>query len=762
VERAMTEKKKVAILGGGVGAMAAAFALTDTAERRDKYQVTVHQLGWRLGGKGASGRNAEASARIEEHGLHIWMGFYENAFRVMRACYEELGRPPGAPLATWQDAFKQQSYVVLLCKLAGEGVGDDGWFPWTFNFPTNHKVPGDGGELPSHWELFKCGIEWLSSLWNTADEVAIFKAQTSVGPVRSAGGPVAPRAVEGMDDVAGVGPRPPAGVSVEMPAWIAAELEKATASVAGEPAAPRDLFSFIVDNLPRISIDHGLGRLISHIRDYVRSLPDDPQSLNAASVHVLTWLIRNLMSLAWLCLQAFVPTEPWAYKLWVVINLAGAIAVGFLSDGILFHGWQSIDHLDWRAWLKNSGANDVTLGSGPVQAIYDLVFAFVNGDPEKGNFAAGTCMSGLLRMVLTYKGSIFWEMQAGMGDTVFTPFYEVLKKRGVKFELFQRVMGLRLSPDQKRIDAIDLLDQVKLKGDYNPLVEVKGLLCWPSAPLYDQIEDGTELKASGIDLESPYSPPWKDARPRTLQVGQDFDMVVCGISLGAIPYIAPELIRASPAFASMVMKVGTVQTLAFQLWLSRDLAELGWHTPQGISERPVTTAYVEPVDTWADMSHLLPREDWQPPGLAKNASYFCGPLEQLGPTPPFTDHGFPARQKARVQSIARKYLENDVGRLWPLATKAGGHGFRWDYVVSQYYRANVDPSERYVLSVAGSTQCRLYAGNSGFDNLVLAGDWVRTSLNAGCVEAAVEGGLYAAEAVLGEPLEVFARELTRF
>ena len=23
--------------------------------------------------------------RIEEHGLHLWMGFYENAFRLMRA-----------------------------------------------------------------------------------------------------------------------------------------------------------------------------------------------------------------------------------------------------------------------------------------------------------------------------------------------------------------------------------------------------------------------------------------------------------------------------------------------------------------------------------------------------------------------------------------------------------------------------------------------------------------------------------------------------
>jgi uncharacterized protein with NAD-binding domain and iron-sulfur cluster len=290
-------------------------------------------------------------------------------------------------------------------------------------------------------------------------------------------------------------------------------------------------------------------------------------------------------------------------------------------------------------------------------------------------------------------------------------------------------------------------------------VEVKGLPCWPSAPRYEQIVDGDELKASGIDLESPYSPPWKDARPLLLNVGDDFDVVVLGISLGAIPYIAPELIRADRRFASMVANVGTVQTLAFQLWMDRDLKDLGWETPPGIDERPVSTAYVVPVDTWADMTHLLPREDWRVPVPPKNLAYFCGPLEQLGPTPPFTDHGFPARQKARVQSLARKYLENDVGRIWPLATKSNGHGFRWDHVVSQYYRANIDPSERYVLSVAGSTPYRLPSGKSGFSNLVLAGDWVRTSVNAGCVEAAVEGGLYAAEAILGERVNVFAREL---
>ncbi len=81
----------MAIVGGGCAGVTAAFELS-RPEHRGRYDVTLYQLGWRLGGKGASGRGP--ADRIEEHGLHLWMGFYENAFRLMRECYQELERDP--------------------------------------------------------------------------------------------------------------------------------------------------------------------------------------------------------------------------------------------------------------------------------------------------------------------------------------------------------------------------------------------------------------------------------------------------------------------------------------------------------------------------------------------------------------------------------------------------------------------------------------------------------------------------------------------
>ena len=76
---------------------------------------------------------------------------------------------------------------------------------------------------------------------------------------------------------------------------------------------------------------------------------------------------------------------------------------------------------------------------------------------------------------------------------------------------------------------------------------------------------------------------------------------------------------------------------------------------------------------------------------------------------------------------------------------------RFDF---QYWRANIDPSERYVSSLKGTTQFRLKSGESGFSNLVLAGDWTDNTLCVGCVEAATISGLMASRAVCGYPEKI--------
>ena len=78
--------------------------------------------------------------------------------------------------------------------------------------------------------------------------------------------------------------------------------------------------------------------------------------------------------------------------------------------------------------------------------MYQLLFAYIQGDPNRQQLAAGVATRFMLRMALTYKGAVFYKMRAGMGDVVFAPLYEVLKRRGVQFHLFHKVDKLRVNP----------------------------------------------------------------------------------------------------------------------------------------------------------------------------------------------------------------------------------------------------------------------------------------------------------------------------
>src|SRR5262245_8145463 len=107
-----------------MAALTAAFELTSSKERAAQYDITVYQVGHRLGGKGASGRNRAIAHRIEEHGLHILMGCYENTFKILRECYQELGRRPGEPLATVGEAFEPHTFIALAEQVQGK------WEQW--------------------------------------------------------------------------------------------------------------------------------------------------------------------------------------------------------------------------------------------------------------------------------------------------------------------------------------------------------------------------------------------------------------------------------------------------------------------------------------------------------------------------------------------------------------------------------------------------------------------------------------------------------
>jgi uncharacterized protein with NAD-binding domain and iron-sulfur cluster len=645
-------RRRVVILGGGMAGLAAAWRLTDPDGERP--EVTVYQRGWRLGGKGASSRGSHG--RIEEHGLHVWLGFYDNAFRLLRSCYEELDRPrtdPGCPIQDLRDAFVPASTIGL-----GRTRGSDS-APWLAQFPENDRLPGasnGAGELSST-EFLERGLALLG------------RFGTSLDPPASP----TPRAV-----------------------------------LSSSPTHPA-----LARRADRLGAELAQGA-----RTGLRALADNGVAARRSAE---------------------------------LLELLATMLRGIVADRLTVRGYGAVDHLDLREWLLGHGASPEAVDSPIVHGHYDLSFAYEDGDLARPRFPAGLALHLTMRMFFDYKGALFWKMSAGMGDVVFAPLYQALRRRGVRFRFFHRLDQLRLSADRRSVRAVALGRQVRVSGEeYDPLVRVRGLPVFADRPDLRQLDAGDDLL--GHDLESHWC-GWPDQDRVTLEAGRDFDSLVLAVSLGMVPHTCGELLDADERWRSMVQRVGTVATQTFQAWLRADERSLGWR-----SAAATVTGCGEPFDTFGSLSQVLPLEDWPDGGRPLTAASFCGTL-------PDAEIGGGIDPRDVVRSNAVRFLESRSQMLWPGAADADG-GFRWDLLCAadaesasgparfgtQHWRANVDPSDRYVQALPGSGPFRLRADDSGFDNLFLAGDWIDNGLNAGCIEGAALGGLQAANAIEGRLL----------
>jgi uncharacterized protein with NAD-binding domain and iron-sulfur cluster len=288
---------------------------------------------------------------------------------------------------------------------------------------------------------------------------------------------------------------------------------------------------------------------------------------------------------------------------------------------------------------------------------------------------------------------------------------------------------------------------------------------------------GEALARGDHDLESWWT-PWQPVGHRTLEAGRDFDRVVFAISLGAVRHICPELLEARESWRNMVKAMPTVLTQAAQLWFKRSSADMGGDTGASSPYDTLLTAtYFTPINGVADLTHLLKWEKWPADQQPKSLWYLCGMMSEHRPQPDFSDHDYPQRMHDRVRYQMVQYLEACTGPLLPKATSDAymppGDPVSLDFsllvdtrdpastpenlrtgemrIDSQFLRANIDPTERYVTSPPGSGKHRLKAWDTGFDNLVVAGDWAYTGVNFGCVEGTITSGLLASHAISGFP-----------
>jgi uncharacterized protein with NAD-binding domain and iron-sulfur cluster len=714
----LTEQKpiQVAIVGGGCAGTVAAFELS-RPEHNGKYKVTVYQHGWRLGGKGASGRGP--FCRIEEHGFHVWMGFYENAFRLMRECYAELARDPAkCRIADWRDAFFPAPFIgAASCPQGGQYSASVSYFPPAEGLP---------GDPPTREQPFSVA----SYLAHTAAAVRTMLLSAEARAPRGPDG--AFRTENGTAD----------GPASTLAAVVPEDLSKR-------------ITRFLKFGLlaTTAGIIEALG-LLEAVFESSAIYPD-----------VLLPLMEAMSSAVRRQFELFLGTDAELQFVWQAIDLGMTAILGIVRFHLFSDpkGFDAINDYDFREWMKINGASESTLNSPLVRSSYDLAMAYEGGDYGRASHAAGVALRGSLRFLFTYRGSIAWKMRAGMGDVVFAPFFEVLKRRGVSFRFFHRLQAAKLpDPDELArgerpyVKSLQFAIQAEVRdGEYRPLVDVDGLPCWPSTPDYSQLVDGESLR------ERKFESHWdqRATGTRTLRVTEDFDFVVLAVGLGAIPIVCRDFIERDERWRNMVTHLKTVETQAFQLWMREDMESLGWDGPS-IS----LCGFARPFDTWGDMRHLIPEERW--PSAPGAIAYFCSALTDPAGTPEVNDDDYEAMRSEQVRKNAISFLNNEIGQLWPRAVRYPGK-FRWELLLdsngtdageeesrfgSQFWTANVNPSDRYVLSLPGTQKYRISPLDNTYDNMTIAGDWTACGLDTGCVESAIISGRLAAHAISGRPV----------
>lgn len=683
VARVSPHSGRVAILGGGMAGLATAWRLSEPGWRERFESITVYQRGWRVGGKAASSRGAHG--RIEEHGLHIWLGSYENAFGLLRECYAELDRPrtdPASPVQTWDQALIPADNLGLADRWGTE------WLVWLGTFTRNDELPGEPGSAGREMTAIGFLERALGLLIDFAKSVRDPMPTTVV--------------LSGS-------PNPPAGTDRAEVVRRAAMAVLMTMTEAPPPGgAPAQLIGTVLDAI-RGALDY-------------EQRPDHKRS-------------------------------------WLLMSLVAATARGIIVDNLITdpRGFRAINDEDFGEWLLRHGGHPEVLEFPLIRGLYDLVFGFENADPRRPAFGAGLAVFLTGLVLFEYKGAVFWKMTAGMGDVVIAPIYQVLRQRGVNFEFFHRLDALHLDARHQLIDAISLGRQVRLADgieQYEPLTRVGGLPVFPARPLTEQV---SRLDRARIRDWHALETHWgreEDAETKVLRRGVDFDHIVLAVSLGMVDVVATELLADRTEWREMTTHVRTVATQALQIWLRPDEGSLGWHGKPEVT----ISAYLPPFETWASMGQTLWAEQWPDDDSPGTVAYFCGSLDAPWPTDE-DPASYLRRHDEQVRANAVTFMNRDL-RLWfPKAVSEAG--FAWDLLcaaggrrgmqalASQHVSVNIDPSDRYVQSVPGSDRYRLRPDESGYDNLVLAGDWTDCGMNAGCIEAAVRSGLQAANVLLG-------------
>ncbi len=707
----MNAPRRVAVLGGGVSALAAVW---DLVQHDPDVEVTIYQMGWRLGGKCASGRNADIAQRIEEHGLHILFGFYENAFHMFRAVFDELNAPPGSPLAKWTDAFEGKDCLTL-----AEKVGDD-WVVWPLKLPDLAGIPGDrakSGEPGTYTDLAKIAIAYARGVVDYVEH-----------SIRD--DPLGERIViklllEGLELV------------VEHMSKQVAEALEAAANLIGKilPKLWRDMENIIErDTRYRrdwIMIELGLTIAKGLISEYTSGQTRD--ELDA--MNLIDWLDKHS------------PVPGGLSRL-----TRESAPLNMLHDLVFAY-----DEGDMNRPLLAAGT--AVIGAANILFNYrgHLFYQMKGG--------TGDVLAGPIYQVLRsekYNRRVRFEFFHEVQKLELNDRRDAIRSIQLKVQAtpksapYEPLVMVKNVPCWPNAPLYDLLEQGELLKAGDELPGGKGFdlespwTAWPGVGMPVTLEQGRDF--DDVVLAIPVA------------ALADITRDLCADQLTAD---ASDTARtAADAWSKMLKNLSTVATQSFQLWANQSVDQMGgerWKQNGAI----VHGSFVGPHSNWADWSDLVStREQWPEVQEPSCLALICDVLHTpAGALPPDDGPAYEKQMDQLVHEQMLNFVEEPLRSLWPKAYQDGA--FRFDLLTdlqdgkgqsrlgAQYWRANVVPWERYTTSYPGSGAFRLRPDQSGFKHLYLAGDWTRNGLDFGAVEASVMSGRLAARGLLGQDYVIY-------
>jgi uncharacterized protein with NAD-binding domain and iron-sulfur cluster len=680
------ERPRVAILGGGMAGLAAAWRLSEPGWREELGSITVYQRGWRLGGKGASSRGV--NGRIEEHGLHLWLGYYENSFRLLRECYAELDRPardPEAPIKTWLEAMLPMGTVGL------EDRRVEGWHHWLGQFTPNDLVPGEPEAYEQPFDLaatlrraLQLVADFLASL---PDEGALALSASPEPPARGA------RAADALR------------VTV-----LAAVLE-----------ASAQLRETLRSSSVAPSVE-ALDRALAATDEALRSLVDGDPDLRR------TWHLVAVLT----------------------ATARGMLADGIVTQRRDLRTLNDEDFLDWIgrhgappevadfAFIRGlydlgfaaSGAARSRRGVSAGVAVFLTSKMFLE---YRGAI--------FWKMAAGMGDIVFAPLYEALSDrgVRFEFFHRVdglhLSPDGSRVEAVTIGRQAALSAGRER---------------YEPLVRFGGLPCFPAKPAVDQLDADGAIADQALesqfctwpDVEKRVLRDGADFDVVVFAISLGMVPTLCGELLEQRPEwrAMVENVTTTATQAVQVWLGEDERTLGWEhVGTTVSAYEQPLHTWASMDQLIELECWPE-ADRPGAIAYFCGALEARAPDSGDGADYLAAQRELV------RSNAIELLEEHLPHLLPG--VEDERGFRWELLCGRNGHRGR-AAIDTQLLVANVDASDRYVQCSPGSDRHRLRPDESGIDNLVLAGDWTDNGLNAGCIEAATLSGLQAANAVLG-------------